>query len=141
MRCETNSRGRNNLMGEGWGVCEVNSFTCTNVSRLPRVFVQAFLNMQTNRVLMKLSSLKFNSLSGPKNFRNFKSKHLRTEQPPKSRLPHHVFRAGTFIACEQALLGVGPGGGKRGELGTMSQEFKCRPQYSPRLPAVLPVRI
>ena len=52
---------------------------------------------------------------------------------------------GPIIACEQALLGVGGGGGavggKRRELATMSQEFECRPQYSPRLPAVLAVRM
>ena len=141
VRCETKCRRRYNLTGEGWGVCDVNSFTRANVSRLPRVFVQAFLNMQTNRVFMKLWSLKMNSFSGPKKFRNFKSKHYRTEQPLKSRRPHHVFRARTFIACEQALLGVGLGRGKRRELATMSQEFKCRPQYSSRLLAVLAVRI
>ena len=51
---------------------------------------------------------------------------------------HHVYHV--LFACEQALLGVG-GGRKRRELATMSQEFECRPQYFPRLPAVLAVRI
>ena len=41
------------------------------------------------------------------------------------------------IACEQALgEEEGRGGVKERELATMSQEFECRPQYSPRLPAV-----
>ena len=35
----------------------------------------------------------------------------------------HVWLFFKYIACEQALLGVGAGGGKRRELATMSQEF------------------
>ena len=61
-------------------------FTRANVSRLPRVSVQAFLNMQTNRVFAKLSALKINKQFQAQIIsKNFKRKHFRTEQPLKSR--------------------------------------------------------
>ena len=64
MGCEIISRGRNNLTGEDWGIFDMKStFTRANVSRLPTVFAQAFLRMQTNQVFAKLSALNFESQS------------------------------------------------------------------------------
>ena len=95
------------------------------------------LNSVIARVRNSGSQLQSNSYS----FRRGNLDFVRNSECPEWRSVRKARVDCISLGTEALGKEEGRGGEKKRKLATMSQEFECRPQYSPRLPAVLAVRI